>query len=195
MLNVKTINMKKATLVLITFLLLTQLKAQYETKIIDKGTLLDYEVTPYRSFVRATLLVEHLAADSVIMRWSINDLGGRRTMSRKSIDNASLGYWAPPTNGEDIVIPEQQTLLCISRSSFVNLKQTGLMEFDGQVLEMINTYDPLVYEVSGKKIPAIRAESVSGTTRIWISDDAFFPVILKLEGNPFHVDLVLTGIR
>jgi hypothetical protein len=188
--------MKKTTLMIVTVLLLTQLKAQYDaTKPIAKGTILEYAVTPYNSFVTASLLIEHLADDSITMRWSINDLSGRRSMAKKSIENGTLGFWAPPTNGEDIVIPEQQVFLCVSRSSFANLKQNGSMEFDGQVLEVINTYNPLFYEVGGKKISAIRAESPGGTTRIWIADDAFFPVILKLEGNPFHVELELTGIR
>jgi hypothetical protein len=60
---------------------------------------------------------------------------------------------------------------------------------------MIYTYNQLIYEAGGKKIPAIRAENTGGTTRIWIADDPFFPVILKLEGNPFHVDFELLDVK
>jgi hypothetical protein len=189
--------MKRMSLVLLMLVLFTMLKAQEETTRICQGATLEYAVTPYRgtSSVMASLSIERLDADSVTMIWAINDLSGRRAMLKNSIEKATMGYWSPPINGEHINIPEQQTFLCISRNSFAELKQKGTMEFDGQVLELINTYCPLICDVRGKKIIAIRAESESGTTRIWISDDAFFPVILKLEGNPFHVDLELTGIK
>jgi hypothetical protein len=187
--------MKKIIIVLLAILAIARLNAQYESKPIGKGSTLEYAVTPYHSFVNASLFIEQLAADSISMRWSIKHLSGRRVMSKNSIETGTLGYWAPPYNGENMVLPEQQTLFCISRSSFAALKEKGEMEFDGQVLEMIYTYNQLIYEAGGKKIPAIRAENIGGTTRIWIADDPFFPVILKLEGNPFHVDFELLDVK
>jgi hypothetical protein len=167
--------------------------ASAQSQKIQQGTKLEYIVIPQGRSINASLVVDRFTADTVSLTWHIAYRSGRRAMVKNSLENGKLGYWDPPFDGEDIVIDEDKLLLCISRYSFRELKENAKMEFDGQAFAV--KQKSLLYKVNDKLLNAIYAESNNGATRLWILDDVSFPLILKLEGNPFNVDIELIEIQ
>lgn len=185
--------MKRLSLVLLSFFAFVIIRAQEAIKI-GEGTKLHYSIMPNGGYVTASLFVEKLNADTLLFSWQLNARSGRRGMLKKSIETARKGYWEPPMDGEDFMIPEDQSLLSLSRICFNELKQRGRMEFDGMVFTTKDS-NAITYDMNGTKIRALSATSENGYTRIWVMDDPAFPLILKLDGNPFQVDVELTSIN
>jgi hypothetical protein len=184
--------MKKLSLALLSCFAFVIIRAQAPA--IGEGTVLEYSIMPNGTFLTASLRIEKLSADTLLMSWQLNLRSGRRGMLRKSMETAKRGYWEPPMDGEDFMIPEDQSLLSISKSCFTELKQNGRMEFDGLVFT--KSTDPVKYDLSGGvKVNAFSATSENGYTRIWVLDNPDLPLILKLDGNPFQVDIEITGIK
>jgi hypothetical protein len=176
--------------------------AQENKNVLNKGTVLDYTVIPNGVELSSVLTLEKFSIDTVTFAWKMpatsrsSERSGRRSMLRSSLDASRQGYWEPPIDGEDILLAANESMLCLSRTSFAELKKMGKTEFDGQRLNAKAVNNGLVeYELNGRRLNAIRADSDDGNTRLWILDDANFPLILKLEGNPFSVDVEIKAIR
>jgi hypothetical protein len=167
--------------------------ATAQQKYAQQGTKLEYAIYPSGGFLNASVLIDRFAVDTIALTWRIDYRSGRRAMVKNSLENGKLGYWNPPFDGEDIIIDEDKVMLCISRASFRELKESLKMEFDGQLFTVKEK--SLFYKVNNTEVNAVYVESNNSATRLWILDDAFFPLILKLEGNPFNVDVELIGIH
>src|SRR5688572_8502527 len=124
-------SMKKLILLAGAFFIFTGLHAQ-ENATLQQGTVLEYYVLPGGGFLKASLILERVSTDTIIISWETHDRSGRRTMAASSLENSRLGYWSPPINGEDLLIPADQSMLVISRANFRELKRVGSMQFDGQ---------------------------------------------------------------
>ena len=182
--------MKKTFFVL--FSIACSIAAFSQQQDIKQGNTLEYAVYPNGMFLTGNLFMEKINADTVTIAWTIQDRSGRRTMLKNSIDNGKGGYWNPPIDGEDIIIPEDELLLCVSKTAFQSLKQTGKMVFDGVLFTA--EINKRTYKVGNKLLNAIHLTNDKTTTNMWVLDDPDLPLILKLEGNPFNVDVELTGI-
>jgi hypothetical protein len=184
--------MKRFSLIVLACFAFVVIRAQAPA--IAPGTVLEYSIMPYGTFLTATLQIETLNADTILMSWQLDTRSGRRGMLKKSLETAKRGYWEPPMDGENFMVPEDQSLLSISKACFNELKQNGKMEFDGMVFT--RSTGPVKYKLGGAgQVDAFAATSENGFTRIWILDNANLPLILKLDGNPFQVDVEITGIK
>jgi len=163
-------------------------KKQFQT-----GTKLEYAIYPNGGFLNASLILDRFSTDTISLTWRVDYRSGRRAMVKNSLENGKLGYWNPPFDGEDIIIDEDKVMLCISRNSFQELKKNLRMEFDDQAF--IVKEKSILYKLNNQIVNAVYAETNNSMTRLWILDDDFFPLILKLEGNPFNVDVELIEIH
>jgi hypothetical protein len=183
--------MKRFSLALLSCFAFVIIRAQAPA--IGEGTVLEYSIMPSGTFLTASLRIEKLNADTLLMSWQLNSRSGRRGMLKKSMETAKRGYWEPPMDGEDFMIPEDQSLLSISKACYTELKQKGRMEFDGMFFT--KSIDPVKYDLNGLKVDAFSATSENGYTRIWVLDNPDLPLILKLDGNPFQVDIEITSVK
>lgn len=184
--------MKKLFLALLSCFAFVITRAQ--APVIGQGTVLEYSIMPDGAFLTATLQIEKMNADTILMGWQLNARSGRRGMLKKSFETAKRGYWEPPMDGEDFMVPDDQSLLSISRTCFNDLVQKGKMEFDGLIFT--KSSDAVKYDLNGGiKVDALGATSENGYTRIWVLNNPNLPLILKIDGNPFRVDVELTGIK
>jgi hypothetical protein len=188
--------MKKINLLLLFLAVSVITIAQQQISPVRQGSVLVYNVYPEGGELQSELVLERMSADTIVIGWSTFGRAvrnGRRTMAGSSLQTSKHGYWAPPFDGEDILLPADQSMLFMSRNAFTQAKTSGRMEYDG--LKFIVASQSSTYDMGGVKLPAIELKSENGNASIWILDDPSFPLMLKYSGNPFYVDLEILGVK
>lgn len=186
--------MKKLVVILFSLGIFGEINAQDQSSI-REGQTLEYNIFPNGGYVVGYITIQRISADTVSFDWSMRSLRGNRTMLKNSIETAKNGFWNPPTDGESIIIPDDQSFLFISKEKFSNLKKTGSMQFDGQLYKTESASARVQYKVGNIVLNAVQATNPENKTVLWILDNASFPLILKIENNPFNVDVELSGLQ
>jgi hypothetical protein len=153
-----------------------------------------YSVYPEGGELQSELIFERISADTVVIAWTTfgrTVRNGRRTMVGSSLKTSKTGYWEPPFDGEDILLPADQSMLLMSKEVYAQAKNNGRVQFDG--LQFISSTS--LYDMGGVKLPAIELKSENGRASIWILDDPSLPLMLKYSGNPYYVDLEILGVK
>lgn len=187
--------MKKINLLLLLISASLIAIAQQQISPVRQGSVLVYNVYPEGGELQSELVLERISTDTIIIGWSTfgrTVRNGRRTMAGSSLQTSKHGYWAPPFDGEDILLPADQSMLFISRDAFTQAKASGRMEYDGLKFMVASAS---TYNMGGIKLPAIELKSEGGNASMWILDDPSFPLMLKYSGNPFYVDLEILGVK
>lgn len=81
-----------------------------------------------------------------------------------------------------------------SKSLFSDVQKNKKAEFDEYAVMVKTPGADKVFKLNDKIIDALYMESEAGT-KIWVLNDPNTPMILRIENNPFGVDLELTGIE
>ena len=109
---------------------------------------------------------------------------------------SSKQYFLPaPLRKRFVLQTDDRALFCLSSDQYNKLKETACLEFESQYLAIVTTDYPRVYYADGKKLHAIVAENNTGSLRIWVLDNPFFPIILKTEGSSLNVDIELISVK
>ena len=195
--------MKMTLLLLITISLSVFAIAQEKQNSFKVGTTIEYDVRPNGNQLKCFLTIDKLLEDTVSFAWMMpatmnrDEWSGKIIVTGPSLHASEIGYWDPPVNEDEMVLPGYQNFLMIPRDRYAKLKKTGQMEFDGQTFNTImNEFGGFVeYVVGHDKIRALRANSTNGNTSIWILDDHNFPLLLRMDGNPYYLDFELVGLK
>lgn len=187
--------MKSLTLFFLLVAFYSVTNAQEKQVKIAQQTTLEYMIYPPGQIVPATIFLEVASPDSLSMAWTVTNMNGRFRMNKQSLDSSRLGYWEPPRDGEDFLLPKEQALLCLSKAVWNELVQTNQMVYEGHKFSIKNKSGNEKYQIGDKILDAIYLETGSDNIRLWILNNAALPLILKIENNPMHIDVELTGIR
>ena len=185
--------MKRINLLLL-FITLSVIAIAQQPSPIRQGAVLVYNVYPEGGELQSELVLERISTDTVVIGWSTfgrTVRSGRRTMAGSSLTTSNAGYWQPPFDGEDILLPADQSMLLMSKAVYMQAKNKGRVQFDG--LQFIS--HPSTYDMGGVKLSAIELKSENGRASIWLLDDPTLPLMLKYSGNPFYVDLEILGVK
>lgn len=182
---------------LIAILLLTvynTVAAQEKRTIrVTEGTLLQYVVYPHGQPVPVEAVLEKCSPDSVCIAWQMAAQRGRYRMGRSSLTSSRFGYWGKPVNGEDLLLNANMAVLLFSKAAWNELQQQGRTQYDGQEFRIKKS--DAVYKTDGNLVRAVLLENNTRSTRIWLSADAAFPLLLRIEGNTAGPDLELTKVN
>jgi hypothetical protein len=166
-----------------------------EKPAIKQGTWLKYSVTVGGQSFPMFFQLDSLTKNYCGLTWNFqNSKSGRFVMRGSSLDSAFFGYWNQPIVGEELEIPATQGLLLFSRLLFSQLKKDGKANFDDYKIAVKKTAPSDILMVNNKVIDALYVES-DGGAKIWILNNPITPLILKIEGNPFGVDVTISHIQ
>jgi len=162
---------------------------------VKQGSKLQYAVTVNGNSFYMFIRIDSLSANNCNITWSFEDgRSGIFIMKKNAPDSASLDYWNPPIGGEELLLPAIQNVLFLSRSAFSNLQKNKSTLFEDHTSCAGSSRDENVFTVKDKSINAMFLKSGYGT-RIWVLNDSTVPLILKIEGNPYGVEVELVGIE
>jgi hypothetical protein len=139
--------------------------------------------------------IDSVSADYMKIGWSIDGLGtGAWIIKKSSLEKATNAYWDQPAPGIDTELPDDQSVLTLSKVQWASIKKDKKLLLDQQNFIVKNPSDQQLLKLKGRVLDAIMLEPDSGGERIWVLNNAWFPLIVKIEGNPKGIDLDLTSI-
>jgi hypothetical protein len=188
--------MKKITL---AFCLLVALLSHAQEKFIPaikQGTKLNYSASLNGQTFPCTFSFDSIAANYVKVGWSVEGFGsGTWVMKSKSLENGAKGYWGQPTPGTMEEMADDQTVLLFSKAQWDMLQKEKKLNFDQQTFSVKTPSEQQQLKLSGKPVDALFLENANSSTRLWVLNNAAFPVMLKIEGNSLGADLAISSVE
>jgi len=186
----------KKTLFLYLLLPLGVIAQEKFAPAIKQGSILHYTIFADGQPITSTFSLDSVTADYIKVGWSIDQLGnGSWIMKNKSINNAVRGYWSQPTSGVQEELPDDQIVLLLSKTQWASLQKDNKLEFDQQSFTVKQPNNEQLLQLAGKNVDAFFLENPSGTTRIWVLNNAALPILLKIEGNTMGPDISLSSME
>lgn len=162
---------------------------------VKQGLELEYTIFPMGQVFPCTLTLDTLSSGALSISWkNVNGSGGKYIVTRAALDSGTTAFWGPPNYGKEITLDTEQTMLVFSKKQWIELQKNGKVNFDGTlyISKEIRGNELLV---DGKPVDAIYLQSESGETRLWVLNNAALPLLLKMEKNPFGVDLQIERVK
>lgn len=164
--------------------------------VIKQGTALHYTVFANGQNISCVFSLDSVTANCVKVGWNIDGLGtGSWLMKNKSLDNGDRGYWSQPSPGMLEELPDDQTVLLFSKAQWASLQKDKKLHFDQQDYTLKTPSEQQQVQLSGKPVDALYLENQNGSTKIWVLNNASFPVLLKIEGNTAGPDIAISSME
>lgn len=176
--------MKKIVLAWIVLLLAGSVKSQS-----TRPLYLEY-MTSSGEIQAASIFIEKMFYDSIESVWVIRD----RSQYMPSIQPGKPLY-KEKTNVRKFVLPDDRFMYSISRESFKQLKQDGVMDFEGRILRLASDANLNSYTINNKNVNVLMAENVTGRVKLWILDNPELPLLIKTVGCFYNGDIELINIK
>ena len=160
------------------------------------GTTIQVEFYAQGQIYPMDLKVESLSADELVLAYDfMSSVMGKFINNKGNLEKGKRFNWDEPVNGEERKVPDEQTIMVVSRTAFKELKENKKSTYNDLVL--VRKELPAGQELSsgGTQIDVIYAESENGNTKYWILNNDAYPLLLKLTGNPGGIDVVMTGFK
>jgi hypothetical protein len=188
--------MKKITLIGILVLNLSYLNAQVQQIQPKQGLELEYTIYPMGQVFPTTLTLDTLSTGALSISWkNSSGAGGKYIVTRAALDSGTTAFWGPPNYGQEVTLDSDQTMLVFSKKQWNELHKNGRVDFDGTMYARKEMSDNNQVLMDGKPADAIFLQSESSEARLWLLNNAALPLLLKVEKNPFGVDLQIERVK
>lgn len=163
---------------------------QEKIKDIKQGTIIQLDASTQGQIYPLLLTVTSISADELVFSYDImGSMTGKFINSKANFEKGVRFNWDEPVAGEERKVPEDQTLLVVSRTALKELKTNKKCTYNNQALVLKDLPAGQELSVGGTQIDIIYAESEDGSTKYWILNNDAYPVLMKLKGNPIGIDL------
>jgi hypothetical protein len=164
--------------------------------VIKQGTKLAYSAYVNGQAFPCTFSFDSVGAGYIKVGWNVEGFGnGTWVMKSKSLESGVKGLWGQPSPGTEEVLADDQTVLVFSKGQWDQLQKDKKIDFDNQSFTVKTPSGQQQLKIAGKPVDAFFAENAAGSTRIWILNNASFPVMLKIEGNNLGADLAINSVE
>ena len=190
-------NMKKIVFIFGCMITLLSANAQSaKLKEIRQGTILQLDALSQGQVYPLTLTVVSATDAELVFAFDImGNMNGKFINGKSSLEKGVRFNWDEPFAGEERKVPDDQTLLIISRSVLQELKNSKKSNFNNQELVLKDLPAGAELTINNIQIDIVYAESADGATKYWILNNDMFPVVMKLEGNPGGIDLLVKDFK
>jgi hypothetical protein len=164
--------------------------------VIKQGTKLAYSAYVDGQTFPCTFSFDSVGTGYIKVGWNVEGFGnGAWVMKSKSLESGVKGLWGQPSPGTDEVLADDKTVLVFSKGQWDQLQKDKKIDFDNQSFTVKTPTEQQQLKIAGKPVDAFFAENAAGSTRIWILNNAAFPVMLKIEGNTLGADLTINSVE
>ena len=163
---------------------------------IKQGTKLAYSAFLNGQTFPCTFSFDSVATGFLKMGWNVEGFGGGTwVMKSKSLESGLKGFWEQPSPGTEQVLADDQTAIVFSKAQWDQLQKDKKIDLDNQSFAVKTPSEQQQLKIAGKPVDALFAENAAGSTRIWILNNAAFPIMLKIEGNNLGADLTINSVE
>ena len=165
-------------------------------KEIKQGTILRSDIYTQGQFYPLLLTVSSISSDTLIFSYDfMGSMTGKFINGKGNFEKGLRFNWDEPVAGEERKVPDEQTLLVLSRTALKDLKSNKKCSFNDQTLILKDQPSGQELSIGGNPIDVIYAESEDGNTKFWILNNDAYPVLMKLTGNPGGIDIEVKEYR
>jgi hypothetical protein len=188
--------MKKITLALCLLVALSSWAQEKISPAIKQGTKLNYSAFVNGQTFPCTFSFDSVNTGYIKVGWKVEGYGsGSWVLKSKSLESALKGFWGDPTPGTQEEVPDDKSILVFSKAQWDMLQKDKTMNYDQQTFTLKTPTEQQLLKLAGKPVDAFFLENANSTTRVWILNNANFPVMLKIEGNTLGADLTINSVE
>ncbi len=163
---------------------------------IKKGVTLNYQVSVNGQVFPIQMKIDSLSSDYSRFSWSMQDgTGGAVINTKNSLESAVKGYWGDLQNGGEQTMPNDQSILLLSKSLWNAIEKDRKFTLDDQQYIVKDQPGGAIFKLKDKAVDVIYAESANGATKVWFLNNPSAPLMLKIEGNPMGIDISVDSIQ
>ena len=191
--------MKYFTLILALSLGVFFSHAQQAVKIkpeLKTGTIIEYELDAQGQTLPLFIKVSSIGEDGIVFDYDMsNGMAGKFINSKLNLEKGNSLNWDQPVPGEERKLADNQTIAILSRTFLKELLLNKKSNYDGLELTLKDQPKGSEFFSGGKELDVVYAESSDGSTRYWILNNADFPILMKIDGNPTGINLTCKDIK
>jgi hypothetical protein len=191
--------MKYLTLILALSLGVFCSHAQQAVKIkpeLKTGTIIEYELDAQGQTLPLFLKISSIGEDGIVYEYDMtNGMAGKFINSKINLEKGNSLNWDQPVPGEERKLADNQTIAILSRTFLKELLLNKKSNYDGMELMLKDQPKGTEFVAGGKELDVVFAESSDGSTRYWILNNADFPILMKIDGNPAGINLICKDIK
>lgn len=187
--------MRKLLILTACTLLSLSVWAQKYVPQIKNGTILNYtaNVRAMGQTLPVVMTITEINAPLRI-KWVISGLGtGTYEVSAKAIQSGTKMALREPGYEPVTKLKDNETIAFLSKDTFSSLVTNKAFELNG--LKFTVTDGAPAYMLDGKEADTFYAVSANGKTKLWVLNNAEFPLICKIEGAQQGIDLTLNSVQ
>ena len=175
---------------------LSSMAQEKNASVIKQGSKMHYSAFLNGQSFPCIFSLDSVTATYAKVGWTVEGFGsGSWIMKSKSLESGIRGYWNQPSPGTDEELAEDQTAILFSKAQWDMLQKDKKLNFDQQTFTVKTPSEQQQIKLSGKPVDAYLLENPNGSTRIWLLNNAAFPVLLKIEGNSLGADLTINSVE
>jgi hypothetical protein len=174
-------------------------QAQQAVKIkpeLKTGTIIEYELDAQGQTLPLFLKISAIGEDGLVFDYDLqNGMAGKFVNSKLNLEKGNTMNWDQPVPGEERKLADNQTIAMLSRAFLKELLQNKKSTYDGMELMLKDVPKGSEFISGGKELDVVFAETADGNTRYWILNNADYPILMKLDGNPLGINLTCKDIK
>lgn len=110
-------------------------------------------------------------------------ISGKWVISRKGLESGKYFNWEPLNPGEVRILPKDQTIFCVSKKFFDDIKNKKTAKYDDKTFELKDLPKGKEIKVDGKEVDAIYVAEKGGNSKYWILNNRDLPFIINTAGG------------
>ena len=176
------------------------MQAQKKNKLVIKPKLvLTYSAAdPQGNEVTFPLTIAEMDDKKIKLTYEMSNgnkkIGGGFLISGKGINQGKNLNWEPLNPSTIKTIPDDQTVFCVSRKFFDELKKNKVAKYDGTTFELKKMPKGKEIVVGKQIIDALYIQEKGGKLSYWILNNRDLPFILNREGGKYGPTFKLSKV-
>lgn len=159
------------------------------------GTKIDYALDFNGQPVEYDLTIKSMA-DPIILEWNVPSYGtGTYQLSQKGLKSGNSINFDQVQPGSITQLKDNESVIAISKDAFASLQKDGSFLLMGLVFKVKPEVKPLSILIKGKPLDLIHVVSGNGAVQVWILNNADFPLLAQIQGNPLNINYTLQNIE
>jgi len=159
------------------------------------GTKIDYALDYNGQPVQYNLTIKSMA-DPIILEWNVPSYGtGTYQLTQKGLKSGNSINFDQVQPGSITQLKDNESVIVISKDAFAGLQKNGSFSVMGLVFTVKPEVKPLSILIKGKPLDLIHVVSGDGAVQVWILNNADFPLLAQIQGNPLNINYTLQNIE
>lgn len=184
-------NFKTKTLVnaLVILFIVSSATAQKKTNLdIKTNLVLTYSAKdPKGNEVLLPLEIKEMNDTKVILEYSMingeKKISGKWVISNKGLNTGKYFNWQALNPSEVRILPKDQTIFCVSKKFFDEIKSKKIAKYDDKVFKLTDMPKGKEIKVDSKEVDALYVVEKDGESKYWILNNRDLPFIINSTGG------------